>query len=157
VVLSPFNSRLCLSHPRASPGLISMAMPGTLFYSVPMARYSWVGGTPCIYERWKPDQVTAKLCEEHLLRSRESSGRNTGFGCIDMALNVMSCPLHCMLHCRFSSLYSFLSVAHSYSGDTLRTQQECLILSDARLLSGLLVCELILFLLSAVISGEIAY
>jgi hypothetical protein len=47
VVLGPFNSRLCLSHPRASPGLISMAMPGMLFDSVPIGRYSWVGGTPC--------------------------------------------------------------------------------------------------------------
>jgi hypothetical protein len=26
-----------------------MAMPGMLFYSVPIARYSRVGGTPCIF------------------------------------------------------------------------------------------------------------
>jgi hypothetical protein len=48
MVLGPFNFRLCLSHPRASPGLISVAMPGTLFYSVFIARYSWLGGTLCI-------------------------------------------------------------------------------------------------------------
>jgi hypothetical protein len=46
MVLGSFNSRFCLLHPRALPGLISTAMPGTLFYSVPIARYSWAGGTP---------------------------------------------------------------------------------------------------------------